>query len=343
MIKIRLLLVLLLSISVAACDSLPSFDDVVPDTRDEYRRSRDMPPLEVPPDLTNTTSDTMAIPGEQEAVTLSEFQRQRAQTSGSTVLGKGEFAGEQWLALQASPESVWPELLRFWETEGFTVELADQELGVMETAWQVRSQSQNALRERFRIFTEVGEEGETMLYLSSEQQLVTEGEWFDTQPDAEREKEIIRALNLYFYGKEPEETSVATSSKQPSSTTASRQRAELMAVDSERSILVFPTTFNSAYNSTQTVLERAGIQIMGMNAEAGTYDIMYYAPKPEKKEGLLDKLKFWGDDDEGTPYQLSLTGVGDKTELIINDENGDWATTAEAKDVLDMLLRYYNQ
>lgn len=342
MIKMRLLSILMMTALFAGCDSLPSFDEVLPDQRDEYRKSRDLPPLEVPPDLTNTTNESMAIPGEEEAVTLSEFQRQRAQTSNSAVLGKGEFAGEQWLAIQASPESIWPELLRFWENEGFTVDLADQELGVMETAWQVRSESQNALRERFRIFTEVGEEGETMLYLSSEQQLVTEGEWFDTQPSTEREKEVIRALNLYFYGAEPQETSVATTGSSQQSA-AARKRAELMVVDSERSILVLPAGYNSAFNATQTALEKAGIQIQDMSAEKGTYDIMYYGPQSKKEEGLLDKLKFWGDDDEGTPYQLSLTGVGDKTEVIVNDAEGDWATTAEAKDVLDMLLRYYNQ
>ena len=113
-------------------------------------------------------------------------------------------------------------------------------------------------------------------------------------------------------------------------------------VDGERTILVLPASFNSAFNATQSALERAGIQIQDMNAETGTYDIIYFAPQAEEEEGLLDKLKFWGDDEEGTTYQLSLTGVGDKTELIVNDANGDWASSVEAKDILDMLMRYYD-
>ena len=343
MINVRFLVILMMATVAIGCSKIPALDKVLPDERDEYRKSRNLPPLEVPPDLTNVTSDSMAIPGEEEAVTLSEFQRQRAEATGSAVLGKGEFAGEQWLALQATTETVWPELIRFWEGKGFTIDLADQELGVMETAWQVRSVSNNALRERFSIFTETGEEGETILYLSSEQQLVTEGEWFDTQPDADREKEIIRALNLYFYGAEPEETSVATSSQQNSKSAAARQRAELLVVDNERSILVLPANYETAFNATQQALERAGLQIQEANSENGTYNITYYAPKSEEDKGLLDKLKFWGDDDEGTDYQLSLTGVGEKTELIINDTDGEWATTEEAKDVLDILLRYFNQ
>ena len=278
MYKFRISLFLVVIASLVGCDSLPSFDDVAPDTREEYRRSRDMPPLEVPPDLTNTTSDAMAIPGEEEAVTLSEFQRQRAQTVGATVLGKGEFAGEQWIALQASQESVWPELLKFWQQQAYALDLTDQDLGVMETAWKVREDSNGALRERFRIFIETGEEGETMVYLSSEQQLVTEGEWFDTQSDVNREKEIIRGLNLYFYGKAPEETPVAASSS------AKKERAQLMVVDSDRSYLALPAGFDAAFRDTQRVLERAGIPIQDKSEEKGIYNILYYAQQSEQKE-----------------------------------------------------------
>ncbi len=72
---------------LAGCNSLPSLDDVLPDTKNEYRKSRDLPVLEVPPDLTNTTNEAMSIPGENEAITLNEYQRQRAQATGSTVAG----------------------------------------------------------------------------------------------------------------------------------------------------------------------------------------------------------------------------------------------------------------
>ena len=61
--KLRLGFLVFLMAMLVGCDSMPSFDDVLPDERQEYRRSRDLPPLEVPPDLTNNTNDAMAIPG----------------------------------------------------------------------------------------------------------------------------------------------------------------------------------------------------------------------------------------------------------------------------------------
>ena len=342
---IRLVILTVMFTALFGCDSLPKFDDVLPDDRQEYRKSRDLPPLEVPPDLTETTSELMAIPGEQEAVTLSEFQRQRAQATGATVLGKGEFAGEQWLALKSSQEAVWPELERFWQQQGFTLDLQDRELGVMETAWKVREENNGSVRERFRIFTETGEEGETMLYLSSEQQLVTEGEWFDTQADADREKQIIRALNLYFYGSAPEPTTTVAKTSSTSTSSLKKERARLMIIDSDRSYLALPSEYTVAWRNTQTVLERAGIIVQGKDESTGIFDIIYYQPEAEEKEkGLLDKLKFWGDDEEeGVPYQISLTGVGDKTEVIVNDEDGNWSNDENAKAILDTILRYYNQ
>ena len=61
----------------------------------------------------------------------------------------------------------------------------------------------------------------------------------------------------------------------------------------------------------------------------------------EKKKGLLSKLKFWGDKEEKA-YQVSLTGVGKKTELVVLNENGDWANQDEATLILTLLQEQYN-
>ncbi len=347
MIKKPAIIILLFFIYLGGCSKLPTLDEVLPDDRTTYRSSTDLPPLEVPPDLTNTTSDEMAIPGEEEAISLTEFQRQRAQASGAGVLGKGEFEGEQWIALRGSPRENWPSLTQFWVNKGFELDLEDAELGVMETGWRVREEKGGALREKFSLFTEIGEEGETMLFLSSSSQLVTDGQWFDTQPDTEREKEIIRELNLHFYGIDP--ATVGRSDSDAATAAASsrpgKPRTELVVVDSDRSYLAIPQEFTRAWRDTKIVLERAGIVIQSSDQEKGIYSVLYFKPAEEKEEeGLLSKLKFWGDDeDEGTSYNISLTGVGDKTEVIITNEDGDWETNADAKDLLDTLLRYYNR
>ena len=109
------------------------------DKRTTYQKSQDMDVLEVPPDLTVTRGEYQAvIPGEAESTTLSEFERQRDQRlrRGNVVLGSGEFEDEQWLALQGDTRQVWPDLREFWRNNGYTAELDDAELGVLETDWR---------------------------------------------------------------------------------------------------------------------------------------------------------------------------------------------------------------
>jgi uncharacterized lipoprotein len=47
-------------------------------------------------------------------------------------------------------------------------------------------------------------------------------------------------------------------------------------------------------------------------------------------------LKFW--DRKGNEiHQLSLTGVGDKTEVVVLDKDGKWETSDEAGQLLSRL------
>ena len=60
----RLVVLPLLFAALAGCSRLTSkLDAVIPDNRTEYRKSRTLPDLEVPPDLTtDAIRDRMAIP-----------------------------------------------------------------------------------------------------------------------------------------------------------------------------------------------------------------------------------------------------------------------------------------
>lgn len=349
MLILRNLILLACVISIFGCSSLPSLDKVLPDKRKTYQKSKDLPALEIPPDLTVTEGEyAAAIPSDEEANTLSEFQRQRAagtrKAIGGAVLGGGQSGGEQWLALQGSNADIWPQLNQFWQDKGYLLELNDPELGVMETEWK----EGEGERHRFKIFAEPGESADTIIFLSSERQELLEGAWLDAAPDAELEKKIIRKISLHFYGTEFEDTGSVADSGSSSSTSAApkevRPKAEILSLGEGKSYLAVPQEYTRAWRETEIVLQRAGYTIQDKSQERGTYNFLYFKPKEEEKKGLLSKLKFWGDDeDEGTPYQLSLTGVGDKTEIIVMDKDGEWDTGEEAASILAKLKEIYNQ
>lgn len=349
MMILRNFILLVCVLALFGCSALPSLDEVLPDKRTTYRKSRDLPTLEVPPDLTVTKGEyAAAIPGEEESTSLSEFERQRSQSAGGgAVLGGGEFEGEQWLALQGTSVELWPKLREFWKGKGYAMDLDDAELGVLETEWKEGEGDKH----KFKIFTEPGQSGGTILFLSSERQELSEGEWLEAGPDVAMDKNVISELNHHFHGTLVGRTgSTGSSSTSSSFSTSSalpepiKPKAEVLDVGDGKSYLAIPQEFTRAWRDTELVIQRAGYFIEGSDQEKGTYNFLYYKPKGEEKKSLLKKLKFWGDDeDEGTSYQLSLTGVGDKTEIIVMNEKGEWETGDDAAIILSTLQRLFNQ
>jgi outer membrane protein assembly factor BamC len=346
-------LVLILSFIVFyGCSYLPGVEDlekVLPDKRTAYQKSRGLPTLEVPPDLTVTEGEYSAkIPGE-ESTSLSEFERQRSQNKRQgSVLGSGEADGEQWLALRGSSFDIWPKLKEFWREKEYDIDLDDAELGVLETGWKEDGGS----RHRFKIFTEPDESGGTMLFMSSEKEDFSEGEWLEALADKRLEKNVIRKLNLHFYGTEvPNVASTSNSSTSSASTTPAatpkpvKPKAEILNVGDGKSYLAIPQEYTRAWREAKMILERAGYLIEASDQAKGIYDFRYFKPEGEEEEkGLLSKLKFWGDDeDEGTPYQLSLTGVGNKTEVIVMNKDSEWSTGSDANVILETLKENYNK
>jgi outer membrane protein assembly factor BamC len=350
MIIFRNLILLVCASSIIGCSSLPSLDEVLPDKRKTYQKSRDLPALEVPPDLTVTEGEyAAAIPSDEQSNTLSEFQKQRTtgtrKSIGGAVLGGGQSDGEQWLALQGTTADIWPQLHQFWQEKGYELDLDDAELGVLETDWKEGEGDKH----KFKIFTEPGESGDTILYLSSERQELSEGAWLEASPDVALERKIIRKISLHFYGTEFEDTTSTADNSSSSSTTTTktktiRSKAEVLDAGDGKSYLAIPQEFTRAWRDTELVIQRAGYLVQDSSQENGTYNILYYRPKGEEKKSLLKKLKFWGDDeDEGTPYQLSLTGVGNKTEVIVTNEDGEWETGDDAGVILSTLKDLYNR
>jgi outer membrane protein assembly factor BamC len=348
--------VVIVLLFITACNYIPGLDEVIPDRRTEYRKSEPLPDLEVPPDLTtDALNEPMVIPDE-EATTLTEFERQRALRRGG--MAAGNLAGvdalpdEQWLSVQASVADIWPKLREFWQGRGYTLDLDDAELGVIETGWKESDTEGIAVfRDKFRIFAESGAApGNTVILISSERQeriLGEEGsaDWVGIEKNTALEKQIVGELNVFFYGTAaPVGISSATAAASPSANAYSvaRGRAEVLNLGEDKVYLSLPEEFTRAWKLTEDALQRAGLFIENQDRSKGLYYVLYYEPE-EDEEGLLSKLAFWKDDEpEGKVYQISLTGVGDKTELVVLNEKGDWAENREATRILTLLQAQYN-
>ena len=217
----RLLPVLIALTALGGCSKLSSkLDAVIPDNRTEYRKSRSMPDLEVPPGLTtDAIQDRMAIPEGGEEATFSTYQERIAKRKRDQELERSAndaikvLEDEHILAVTGAPKQIWPQLRAFMSESKYKLELDDEDLGVIETVWDEDPEA--LTRDKFKVFAEAGQEaGTTLLYVSQKsEELGAKGEWTPRARDPMQEREFVERLQAYLVGERagprPEELTVA--------------------------------------------------------------------------------------------------------------------------------------
>ena len=122
---------------LSACSSL-DFD--VGD-RIDYKNSKTINALEVPPDLKAPDYDPTYSTIPSGAVSASALAKGNAQTGRMTVLpisGGVQMMSSgnvRWLQVAAPAEAVWPKLQDFWRTIGVAIKRDEPRVGIMETEW----------------------------------------------------------------------------------------------------------------------------------------------------------------------------------------------------------------
>ena len=350
--KIYLLSITLFLIN--SCGSFPSLDEVLPDNRTKYQKSRKLPDLEVPPDLTSEAlNDPLTIPDEEDANTLSEFQRRKIMREGGQLsdaeMAMLDNADEKWMVVQGTTAEVWPKLREFWVAKGFDMDLDDAELGVLETQFKYISVDGVVThREKFKIFSEEGgTPGKLVLFLSSEIQEKISGsdgqvDWIGQESSDEQEKELISELNLYFYGVSA--SPLVSGESGTGNRKAPEIRAEILSAGEDKEYLTVPDEFSRAWRNIEDVISKSGMYIENKNREKGIYIVIYYSSASEEEKSFLSKLKFWENDDaDGKEFHISLTGVGDKTEIVVLDDKDNWSSSDDADRILSLLQSQYNR
>jgi outer membrane protein assembly factor BamC len=341
----RLSLAILMTLSLAACDSIPFIDN-----SSDYKGAGRAKPLEVPPDLTVVrSSEAYAVPG---SATYSTYnQEQDGQEVGvEQVLPKTggvrmEKAGAQrWLVVNAPAEKIWPVIREFWLDQGFAVRVESPETGVMETEWiqadaiKLKEEKRNigerfddwmdklsglADRRKFRTRIERGEvEGTTEIYMAhrtvpgapddGKNIVTTQLGKIDTgyrlgsdkkntaavdQYDQDLDTELLRRLMVKLGVAEKEADKIATNPE-------AEKRAEVVKQADSSVTLIVRDSFDRGWRRVGLALDRIGFVTEDKDRSNGLFFVRYadvdIDDAPKKKKGLLETLKFWGEDDDKT-------------------------------------------
>jgi outer membrane protein assembly factor BamC len=313
---------------LAGCSSMP---EVLQGEKIRYKGAGQLPPLEIPPDLTSPSrDDRYAVPdiNTQGSATLSTYNAERgaAIRAGSTEVLPNvakvriERAGTQrWLVVPEAPEKVWPVVKEFWEGLGFQMKTEMPEVGVMETDWAenrakipddpirnflgkvVDAAYSTSERDKFRTRLERGADpGTTEIYISHRgmvevytSQSKDSTVWQPRPPDAELEAEFLRRLMVRF-GVED-----ARAKAQLASSDVTIERAKLVRTGNGSDRLELAESFDRAWRRVGLALDRVGFTVEDRDRSKGSYFVRYVDPQidvqknPDKNKGFLSKLAFW--------------------------------------------------
>ena len=128
----------------------------------------------------------------------------------------------------------------------------------------------------------------------------------------------------------------------PAAVRTSPVASELVSVGSGKFYMALSSDYDSAWKVVGNILDTTGFKVKQADKTAGLY--LIEAPKSDSKKSkksLLKKAQFWKRT-KRREFQLSLTGVGRKTEVVILDTSGRWLTGGEADNLLNRLHEAVN-
>ncbi|MDA0225892.1 MAG: outer membrane protein assembly factor BamC [Proteobacteria bacterium] len=342
----------------------------------DYKSAGSLPPLEVPPDLTNPTRDNRyVVPGTgKAATTLSVYETDRA---ARVKAGRGDIlpaianmkiersGNERWLVVAEPPEKLWELVKDFWQENGFLLKVERPESGVMETDWAenrakipkdfLRSMLgklidqlySTAERDKFRTRLERTADGKgTELYLSHRgmievysDQLREQTVWQPRAPDPDLEAEFLRRLMVRLGAQEERAQQILARQAQPS-------RASISRGANGAELLDMAEPFDRAWRRVGLALDRVGFTVEDRDRRRGLYYVRYADPNAEmdkarvEKPGLLSKLAFWKKDEQvvkAEQYRVRVEESGEASRVIVLDKDGLAETSGTTRRILSLL------
>lgn len=328
-----LLFPLLAATLLAACSG-----SILPESKKiEYKSAGKLPPLEIPPDLTQPTRDERyAVPDTtpRGTATYSAYSNERSgqtrTTTAQDILPQVEkmrierSGTQRWLVAAGTPEKMWPTIKEFWQELGFLVNVELPEAGIMETDWAenraklpqdiIRSTLgkvfdslySTAERDKFRTRLEKGAEpGTVEIYISHRGMYETytnEGKdqtrWQPRPADPELEAEMLRRLMVRLGADESRAKTMMAEGPQA-------ERAKLTRAANGAGALTMEEAFDRAWRRVGLALDRVGFTVEDRDRAQGLYYVRYVDPetdlKTKKDDGFLSKLMFWKGSGKDSP------------------------------------------
>ena len=350
---------LALALALSACSALEG-DKI------DYKSAAKGSTLEVPPDLTQLSRDSRYnVPGG--AVSAAAMQAsQAAQPSGTanaaaTQLGDVRIqrdGNKRWLVIDRPADKLWEPVRDFWLENGFTLDLDQANLGIMETDWAenraklpqdlIRSTLGKVIdslystgeRDRFRTRLERNAAGGTEVYITHRGMIevysnTTKDQtvWQPRAADPELETEFLRRLMVRLGVSQEQYKAVVAAAAAPVAQSAT------VATVNNVPVVQMKEGFDRTWRSVGVALDRTGFTVEDRNRNDGVYFVRYVAPNADKKEaGFFGKL-FTRSPDAVPPlkYRIVVRSQGEATTVSVLNEGGTPEASANAERIVRVI------
>ena len=369
----KLILIITITTILAACDTFSGLDDTFAGRKVDYKKqSRDVEPLEIPPDLTTTNTDELMVVRDIDTGGTASFnkyaqERQGSQGSLDRVLPSQENIqlvreGDdvRHLIIEGTKNQTWEKMREFWLNSGMLIKRENPRTGILETEWAenradipqdfirtalsyvMESFYSAGTRDKYRVRIEKGEQaGKMNLYLTHygmeeviENETTERTIWKPRPRDPELEVEMLGRMMVYMGLEEQKAKAMLARSA-----TKKVDRATISRNAQGNSKLVVKETFPRTWRRTGVALDRINFVVEDRNREEGIYYVQYADPLAEEKGGFFSGLKFWDKSDavDKSKYQIKLLARGDDTVVIVLDDNGQPDVSQTSYRILGLL------
>lgn len=361
----RAVIALLLGFTLAACGT---WDEMMTSEPVDYKSTVRGEPLSLPPDLSraqinptySTQNGRASASAYNKAVANAERQRQAGQhvlpeNAAMQVMSSGD---AQWLRVDLKPGQVYPELLAFWNEQGFTINRDNPTAGIIETDWAENRAKipANFLRrvlgsvvdmisdsgERERFITRLERvNGKTEIHIGHERmvetQMTRDGSTFKWLPAAEDPNlnAIMLSRLMTYLGASKDQAQAALANPQTSK--AKQYKATLMASEV---VLAFNATPENTYRQLGHALSVGGFTIEKADPSAQSYTILYLdTDTGEKREAANSISRLWGDKGNLSPlpYVIFVKGKGNESAVVVRNQEGNIDRSNTAYRILTVI------
>ena len=332
--------------------------------------SKPLPSLEVPPDLTQIKRDSRyQINGATSALAMAGSSPARTSTESLTATNQAgnarieRLGNQRILKVDIKADAAWEPLREFWKDNGFTLNIDQPELGIMETDW---AENRGKLPQDFvrksigKLFDSLFSTGERDKYRTRVERtdkgleitvthrgmvevytgpLNSNTTWTTRPADPELEIEFLRRMMLKFGGQsvaKNDSSTPAAIATGPSSGMASD--VKLTKVGNQPAIEI-QDGFDRAWRRVGVAIDRTGFTVEDRDRAQGVFFVRYAPPgSPDKEPGFFAKIF---SSEKATPslakYRIAVTSKGDVSTVVVQAADGLPETSKNAEKIIKLL------